>query len=134
MMEENRNKYEYLLVQVDAPRYFPTPNVKIPIVFSLLSGSEFKGKKVKILNDILIDWVSDKKKLAKNVMTQGSGSKWPSPGTLNAMIRAFFAATKDQYVWEFVASDFNFDGGYNGFFKALCAGRQKRDVSINTHL
>ena len=49
-----------------------------------------------ILNNILIGWVSDKKKLAKNVMTKGSGSKWPSPGTLNAMICAFFAATKDQ--------------------------------------
>ena len=43
-----------------------------------------------------------------------------------------WSETKDQYLWEFVTSDFNFDGGYNGFFKALCKGRQRKDVSTHT--
>ena len=64
-----------------------------------------------------------------NAMTKGHTSAYPTPGTLNAVIQAFFAASKDQYKWEFSTSDFNFDGVYNGFFKAICKERMKKDVS-----
>ena len=133
-MKEKGDKYAYLLVTCKGKAFCNVflKDFEGPIVFSMLSGPEFKAKKVKILNDILIDWVSDKKKLAKNVMTQGHTTPYPTPATLNSMIRAFLAAAKDQFKWEFSTSDFNFEGGYNGFFKALCKERQKMDVSVQS--
>ena len=61
VMKEKGEKYAYLLVPTKGSVCNPSfpKHSKLPIVFSLLSGS--KAKKVKILNDILIDWVSDKK-------------------------------------------------------------------------
>lgn len=78
---------------------------------SPISGSVFKPEKVKINNDILIDLVSNK--IAKKMMV--TRSTYLAPSTLNTMIRAFFVATKDQYEWELLSSNFNFDGGYNVF-------------------
>ena len=134
VVEDKGDKYDYLLVRTKGKacsNIFPK-DFEGHIVFSMVSGPEFKAKKVKILNDILIDWVSDKKKLAKNITAKGYTTAYPTPATLNSMIRAFLAAVKDQFKWEFSTSNFNFEGGYNGFVKALCKEQQKKDVSVHS--
>ena len=130
VLKSKSPKYDHLLTatrKVHLPSYFPQ-DIEVPFVFVLLSGSEHKPKKVKILNDMLIDWVSDKKK--KYNSSSDDKSPYPVPSTLNTMIRAFFAAAKDQYQWDYSPTEFKFDGGYTGFFKTLCKERQRADVSI----
>ena len=97
------------------------------ILFILLSGPDDKRKKVGILNNMLVDWVASARK--KN--PPRTGSIFHSPSTLNFMVRSFFASTKSYYNWCFSYGNFNYDGGFNGFFKALCDQRQKDDVSTN---
>jgi hypothetical protein len=46
------------------------------------------------------------------------------------MVRTFFASANDYYQWSFSQKDFSFDGGYNGFFAALCKKRREEDVSF----
>jgi hypothetical protein len=106
--------------------YFPS---KEPIekLFVLLSGKENMPKKVEILNNMLIDWVKDK----RLVSPPRIGSIYPAPSSLNTMVQTLFAAAKDYYKWEFATKDFSFDGGYNGFFEALMMERRKEDVSIS---
>jgi hypothetical protein len=86
------------------------------MVFLLLRGEENKVQKVRSLNKMIIDWVTDKQ--LKN--TQKNGITFPAPSSINTMICTFFAAAKDYYQWSFSQKDFNFDGGYNGFFLLLC--------------
>ena len=70
---------------------------------------------------MLVDWIGSAKKKKVDPGT----SIYHSPSTLNQMLRSFFSSTKEYYNWLFTTSDFNFEGGFNGFFKALCAKRQK---------
>ena len=113
-------RYNHMLKKtLNVPSYFPPG--EHAVVFVALSGEDNKRKKVLILNDMLIDWIGNKKK---------NDGGYPSPGTINSGMRAFFAFTKDTFNWHFSSSDFKFDGGFNGFFKSLCKSRQKEDVSI----
>lgn len=73
---------------------------------------------------MLIDWTSMLRK-----KRGGTKDKSYSPATLNMKMQSFFFATREYYNWDFVYADFKFDGGFNGFFKALCAKRQKENVS-----
>ena len=126
-MKTKKPKYDHLLVPAtEIPKGFKTLEASIPVLFVLLSGREDRGKKIKILNEMLIDWVGDKKKMSSNSKQR----EFPTPSTLNTMVRGFFAATKDQYCWEYSPNDFRFDGGFAGFFKALCQKRQVSDVSF----
>ena len=76
---------------------------------------------------MLIDWIGSKRKTNAK---QGE-KQFPHPATLNSTVRAFLAATKDMYNWHFTLADFKFDGGFNAFFKTLCAQRQKEYVSVS---
>ena len=125
-------KYDTLILpSKDKPEEFPPGDVAE--VFVLLSGPEEKRKKVHVLNQMLIDWVAEKENKVSRT-GNGGGNRFPTPSTLNCMIRTFFAATKSTYGWEFGVTDFQFEGGYNGFFKELCLRRQKNDVSKNDFL
>ena len=101
-------------------------------VFVLLSPFEKnKKKKIKILNEMLIDWVNGMVKTpsAKEAKESKASARWHSPGTLSTTIRSFLAATKEFFGWDFMVSDFKFDGGFNAFFKQLVEDRRKIDVS-----
>ena len=119
-------KYDIYLQKTkkNVPVFFPAKEVEA--LFILLSGPEEKRKKIGVLNNMLVDWIACARK--KNP-PRGS-SIYHSPSTLNFMLRSFFAATKSYYNWCFNYGDFDYDGGFNGFFKALCEERRKEDVSI----
>ena len=122
-------KYARLLEPyANKPTNFPPGN--IATLFVLLSGSEDKRKKVYMLNKILIDWIADKTN--KRICTKNGRKKFPSPSTINSIICLFLTTTKERYSWDFTQKDFDFDGGYNAFFKHLVAMRQKNNVSIST--
>ncbi len=120
-------KYDTYLVRTtkDVPSFFPSQEVEL--LFVLLSGPAEKRKKVMILNEMLVDWVAT----ARKKSTGRSGSIFHSPATLNYMVRSLFSSTKEYYHWLFCYGDFNFEGGFNGFFKTLCANSRKDDVSEN---
>ena len=119
-------KYDIYLQKTkkNVPVFFPAKEVEA--LFILLSGPDEKRKKIGVLNNMLVDWIACARK--KNP-PRGS-SIYHSPSTLNFMLRSFFAATKSYYNWCFNYGDFDYDGGFNGFFKALCEERRKEDVSI----
>ena len=130
-------KYDTLLLPAKKkPSEFPSGDV--PEVFVLLSGPGEKRKKVHILNQMLIDWIAEKEygkgtkkqnEEQQETLPSGAGIKYPTPSTLNNIVRTFFAAAKSHYGWEFTQNDFDFEGGYNAFFKHLCEKRQRADVS-----
>jgi hypothetical protein len=127
VLKKHSQKYaNYLALTIDVPDYFPSKD-PTEAVFVLLSGDGNKAEKVRCLNDMLIDWVSEKK--LQNPPRNGA-SPYPAPASLNTMIRTFLAAAKDYYQWHFSQKDFGFDGGYNGFFRELVAKRRKDDVSL----
>jgi hypothetical protein len=119
------SKYEkFLGITSDVPEYFPSQE-PVEKLFVMLSGKENMPWKIEILNQMLIDWVKDKR-----LVTAKHGTFYPAVSSLNTMVRTLFAASKDYYKWCFTTKDFNFDGGYNGFFAALCSERRKEDVSF----
>jgi hypothetical protein len=127
VLKSHPSKYaRFLEVTTDLPPLFPTDE-PTEMVFLLLRGEENKAEKVRSLNKMIIDWVTDKR--LKN--TTKNGSAFPAPSSINTMIRTFFAAAKDYYQWSFSQKDFNFDGGYNGFFAALCKKRRNENVSAS---
>jgi hypothetical protein len=91
-----------LEITSNVPDYFPS---KEPIekLFVLLSGKESMPKKVEILNNMLIDWVKDK----RLVTLPRIGNIYPAPSSLNTMVQTLFAAAKDYYKWEFATKDFS---------------------------
>lgn len=92
-------------------------------VWVLISGPDNKNAKVNLVNKMLIDWIGNMKK------QKGEG-KFHSPASINTMVRRFLSATKSHFDWHITQADFSFDGGYNGFFRDLCATRLEEDVSI----
>jgi len=122
-LSEHEKYKDFVKLTNLVPSHFTTPVAEE--VFVQLSGTEDRQQKAKILSEMLVDWIGCKKKKSQK---EGE-SKYPHPATINSTVRAFLAATKDMFNWHFSMSDFNFDGGYNGFFKALCAERQKDEVS-----
>jgi hypothetical protein len=126
VLRSHPEKYaRYIVLTTDIPPSFPS-NEPTEVVFVLLRGDENRADKVRQLNAMIIDWVSDKR-LKKNPLN--GGSCFPAPASLNTMIRTFFASAKDYYQWSYSQKDFCFDGGYNGFFAALCKKRRAEDVS-----
>jgi hypothetical protein len=103
---------------------FPTDE-PTEMVFLLLRGEENKAQKVRSMNKMIIDWVTDKR--LKN--TTKNGSAFPAPSSINTMICTFFAATKDYYQWFFSQKDFNFDDGFNGFLPLCVKGEGMKNVS-----
>ena len=91
----------------------------------MLSGPDEKRRKTNVLNNMLVDWIGSEKK----VKVSKGESIYHSPSTLNFMLRSFYSTTKEYFNWCFESSDFNFEGGFNGYFKALCEKRLKEDVS-----
>ena len=115
-------KYDPLLKEaVDVPTFFKQK--KIESVFVMLSGQEERRKKVQVLNEMLIDWIAEK---------SNKNGGFPTPATITNAVQTLLAATKDQFNWDFSLNDFKFDGGFNGFFKHLCAERQRANVSKKT--
>ena len=113
-------KYDEILKPaVHVPSFFVKKNVES--LFVVLSGQGDKRKKVQVLNEMLIDWVAEK---------SNKNGGYPTPATITNSVRTLLAATKDQFSWDFSMNDFKFDGGFNGFFKHLCAERQRMDVSF----
>ena len=109
------------------PEYFTYSPAEA--VFVLLSPYEKdKRKKVKILNEMLIDWVNGMVKTHTRKKKKASAN-WHSPATISTIVRSFLAATKEFFGWEFLVSDFKFIGGFNAFFKQLVEERRKIDVS-----
>ncbi len=126
VLRSHPDKYaQYIVLTTDVPPSFPS-NEPTEVVFVLLRGEEDRADKVRQLNAMIIDWVSDKR-LRKN--PREGGSCYPAPASLNTMIRTFFASAKDYYQWSYSQKDFCFDGRYNGFFAALCKKRRAEDVS-----
>lgn len=119
------SKYKTYLEKTtrNVPEFFPAREVEK--LFIVLSGPEEKDRKIHVLNSMLVDWIgcATKKKVSKGT------SPYHSPSTINYMLRSFFSTTKEYYAWSFTVSDFGFEGGFNGFFKALCEKRRKEDVS-----
>lgn len=128
-------KYDLLTAPAKVvPDFFPSGGV-VAEVYVLLSGKAERSSKVRVLNQMLIDWVNEKENGGTKRRSGPNGMcKWPSPATLNTMVHTFFAATKDYYGWDFSVKDFNFEHGYNGFFKLLVLQRQKEDVSVQLAL
>jgi hypothetical protein len=127
VLKNNREKYErFLVLTSDVPSTFPSTE-PVEMVFILLRGEENKPDKIRSLNVMLIDWVESK----RLKVPQKNGNVFPAPSSLNTMVRTFLASTKDYYQWSFSQKDFGYDGGYNGFFAALCETRRKLDVSIH---
>jgi hypothetical protein len=127
VLKLNKEKYSrFLVLTSDVPSTFPSSE-PVEMVFILLRGEENKPDKIRSLNQMLIDWV-DAKRLK---VPQKNGNVFPAPSSLNTMVRTFLASTKDYYQWSFSQKDFGFDGGYNGFFAALCEKRRKLDVSYH---
>jgi hypothetical protein len=126
VLKKHGSKYErFLELTPNIPIDFPTQD-PTEMVFLLLRGEENKAEKIRSLNGMIIDWVEGK----RLKYAQSGGNTYPAPASINTMIRTFFAAAKDYYQWSFSQKDFTFDGGYNGFFKALCEKRRNEDVSI----
>jgi hypothetical protein len=126
VLKSHPQKYaRYTVLTTDVPSSFPS-NEPIEKVFVLLRGENNKAEKVRSLNSMIIDWVTDK----RLKVPLKNGITYPAPSSLNTMIRTFFAAAKDYYQWQFSQKDFGFDGGYNGFFRALCKKRREMNVSI----
>ena len=118
-------KYDHLLeLSDDMLRTFRINSTHLEKVFILLSGPEEKTMKVNLLNKMLIDWVG-------NLERKCGDKKFHKTSSINVMICRFFAAAKDHFDWHFTTSDFQFDGGYNGFFRNLCKERLKENVSKN---
>jgi hypothetical protein len=127
VLKGHPKKYARFLVLADkVPSGFPTLE-PTEMVFVLLRGEENQTEKVRSLNGMSIDWVSEKK--LKKPLREG-GSYYPAPASLNTMVRTFFASAKDYYQGSFSQKDFSFNGGYNGFFAALCKKRREEDVSF----
>jgi hypothetical protein len=61
--------------------------------------------------------------------TQGEYKCVPSPSVAQYHGQEFFASTKDYYQWNYKLKDFSYDGGYVGFFAAICKKRRMYDVS-----
>jgi hypothetical protein len=119
------SKYKkFLGITSDELEYFPSQE-PVEKLFVLLSGKENMPWKVEILNQMLIDWVKDKR-----LVTAKHGTHYPAVSSLNTMVHTLFAASKDYYKWCFTSKDFSFDGSYSGFFAALCAEWRKEDVSM----
>ena len=119
-------KYDtYLKKTRDTPAHFPAGEHEV--LFVVLCGTTDKRMKVYSLNSMLVDWIASLKKKSPG----RTGSEYHSPSTINYMVRSFFAATKEYYDWNFSYADFNYEGGFNGFFKDLCEKRRKADVSFN---
>ena len=118
---EGNPRFEQFLQLTDAPSHWPVARTRK--VWVMLRGEDEKRKKVSIVNDMIIEWISKKRK----ILPSGK-EEYPAPGTLNSLVRTFLAATKD-YDWSFTLHDFKFDGGFNGFFKSMCKDRQKENVS-----
>ena len=97
-------------------------------VFVLLSkhGDADKDKRNRILSGMLVDWIDG---LRLEVNPRNQAQNWPSPGSINGGLRAFFAATKELYLWDYNMLDFRFDGGFKGWLKNLYAERTAVDVS-----
>ena len=125
-------KYDLIIQPAEnVPSFFPQESGLVAEVFVLLSGKGDRRNKIRVLNEMLIDWVAEKENKGTGRRAGPNGrSKWPSPATLNTMVRTFFAATKEYYGWDFTTKDFNFERGYNGFFRQLVELRQREDVSI----
>ena len=121
------SKYAHLLQLVDTPTDFPITPVLIENVFVCFSGESEKQKKQQQLNLILINWVGNRRLKST---TSCNSLPFPQPSTLNMDLRAFMAGTKEYYLWTFGVSDFNFEGGYNGFFVKLMDERMLLDVSF----
>jgi hypothetical protein len=126
VLKSNKEKYERFLVLTSdvVPSTFPSAE-PVEMVFILLRGEENKTDKIRSLNVMLIDWVESK----RLKVPQKNGNVFPAPSSLNTMVPTFLASTKDYYQWSFSQKDFGYDGGYNGFFAALCETRRKLDVS-----
>jgi hypothetical protein len=125
VLKKNEQKYaRFLVLTTEVPSTFPSAE-PVEMVFILLRGEENKPDKIRSLNMMLIDWVEAK----RLKVPQKNGNEFPAPSSLNTMVRTFLASTKDYYQWSFSQKDFGFDGGYNGFFAALCEKRRKLDVS-----
>ena len=108
----------FLVITQDLPPFYKMKELEL--VFVMLGGKQDRRKKVEILNDMLIDWIGSKRK---------ADGGYPAPGTINSQLRAFFAATKEMFDWDFSPADFKHEGGYNGFFTHMCNERKKEDVS-----
>ena len=118
---EGNPRFAQFLELTDAPSHWPVARARKVRV--MLRGEDEKRKKVSIVNDMIIEWISKKRKVSPS-----GKEEYPAPGTLNSLVRTFLAATK-VYDWNYTLHDFKFDGGFNGFFKSMCKDRQKENVS-----
>jgi hypothetical protein len=126
VLKKNEKKYaRFLVLCTNVPPEFPSQE-PIESVFVLLRGDDCKPEKIRSLNEMLIDWVTQKKLVNP---PKGCTSVFPAPASLNTMVRTFFASTKDYYQWNYKLKDFTYDGGYVGFFAAICEKRRLYDVS-----
>jgi hypothetical protein len=128
-LKSESTKYAYLLNMVPVPAAFPTTKKLIENLWVCFSGEENKRQKVVELNKMLINWVGNRKLKNANKLQKIGNAPFPQPSTLNMDLRAFFAGTKEYYLWSFGVSDFNFEGGYNGFFIKLVHERMAKYVS-----
>lgn len=123
-------KYNRFLKKTSCVPCFFALDKPVEAVFVMLSDANDKSKrieKVRILNDMLIDWVAgmELKRSRKNV-----SKKWHSPASINVTLRKFLSAAKEYCGWEYSISEFSFEGGFNAFFSKLCEKRQREDVSL----
>ncbi len=127
-LKSDQPKYHHLTNLVVAPDHFLlNTNGMVEHVFVAFSGTEYKATKIKTLSEIMINWFGTKR--LKTNKNSNQKLPYPQPGTLNVDLRAFLAATRDYYDWNFILKDFNFEGGFNGFFTKLMSKRTEEDVS-----
>ena len=126
-------KYNRFLKKTSCVPTFFHSDKPVEVVFVMLSDANDKSKrieKVRILNEMLIDWVAGMKlkRSGKKVF-----KKWHSPASINVTIRKFLSAAKEYCAWDYTIAEFSFEGGFNAFFSKLCEKRQREDVSFVTN-
>ena len=122
-------KYNRFLKKTSCVPTFFHSDKPVEVVFVMLSDANDKSKrieKVRILNEMLIDWVAGMK-------LKRSGKKVHSPASINVTIRKFLSAAKEYCAWDYTIAEFSFEGGFNAFFSKLCEKRQREDVSFVTN-
>ena len=125
-------KYDRLLEMTsNLPSNFNTQEESVPLLFVVLSGTDDKKRKARVLSDMLVDWISNLRRVRsassedeesssrvgiarkKERNTDGgvvsvsfesatAGYTYPhAPSTINTYVRTLLSAGKEYYNWDF---------------------------------
>ena len=140
-------KYDRLLEETsNLPSNFNTQEQSVPLLFVVLSGSDDKKRKARVLSDMLVDWISNLRRVRSasseeeesssrvgiarkkerntdggvvsvNVDSSPAGYTYPhAPSTINTYVRTLLSAGKEYYNWDFCVG---YDFSFEGGYCAF---------------